>query len=732
MSVNQSENSEIENLQHGYVETLNRFFESVGAWSFDNRWLVLFLSFCVFSASCYFASLSHVDMTFEAFFEAKDPTYSAYQKYREDFGSDEVSYILYEVPDSEHGPFDLEVMHKIAKLTQALENEVPFLSDVTSLANVEFMEAVEDGIDVHELMAEFPETQKEMLALRELVLDKPIIVDGILSRDGKFAAIILEMQKSSVDPPEELIFDPEGSPYDLENLYPQVSHTAITNILSRSEYAGIKFYHAGDVPWNANYNRIMIPQTINMTMLTYLIIGVLLYMFLRRVMGVIGPFIVVTISVVISAAVVGLMGWNIDLMFPFVPNLLIAIGVADSVHIVSEFNTHLRALGDRREAIKRTMYLVGTPCLLTSLTTAAGLLAMSFSNVKSLAHMSIYSATGIIAAFVFSVTLLMTIFAFGNRQFIENPSTGNRPVKRKMAWVDSLLQKIADYDIRHPKQIVLISVVIFAVSFAGMSHLRVDNDFMAEWNENEPVRLQTLKVDKEMGGMANVVYLFDSNEVDGIKNPEVLREIERVQMLAESRSPFVTKTYSIVEVIKDLNKTFHGDDPAYYVIPDNRELIAQLLLIYEMSGGDNLDEYVSADFSRANLEIRCRMEAVSHMEELVEFIDADLQQNPLVHSTAAMTGIGALWVKFSTYVAQSQIQGMMLAFCVIAAMMCLIFRSIKIGMLSMIPNLAPVFITEPVLSSLNSSFYFTLIRRFNTLHSTALSTWPFPEPRILT
>ena len=691
-------NNKTEDHSHGYVETLNKVFERIGAWSFDNRWLVVVASLLVFVGSIFLASKANVDMTFEGFFEAKDPTYSAYQQYRKDFGSDEVSYILYEVPDKEHGPFDIEIMRKVAKLTHALEDEVPFLSEVTSLANVEFMEAVEDGIDVHELLADFPETQEELLALRELVLDKPIIVNGILSKNGKFAAIILEMKKSSVDPPAELKLDPDGDAFDLENMYPQAADTAITQILNRPEYADITFYHAGDVPWNANYNRIMIPQTMTMMMLTYLIIGVLLYIFLRRIMGVIGPFIVVTLSVAISAAVVGMMGWNLDLMFPFVPNLLIAIGVADSVHIVSEFNTHYRELGDRREAIKRTMYLVGTPCLLTSLTTAAGLLAMSFSNVKSLAHMSIYSAVGIIAAFVFSVTLLMTIFAFGRREYREKKDVVGSSLMNKAKWVDNrwvdkLLVRIAAFDIRHPKQIVMVSVAIFTLSFAGMSQLRVDNDFLTEWGKDEPIRLQTMKIDKEMGGMANVVYLFDASTPDGIKDPAVLREIERVQMLAEEKSPYVTKTYSIVEVIKDLNRSFHNNDESYYKIPDDRNLVAQLLLIYEMSGGDNLYEYVSNDFSRANLEIRCRMEPVSHMENLIAHIDAGLAENPLVHTKADMTGIGALWVKFSTYVAQSQIQGMLLAFCVIAIMMCIIFSSVKVGLLSMMPNLAPVFIT---------------------------------------
>ncbi len=677
-----------------YVERLNRFFENVGAWSYDHRWWVLLFSGLLFAASAYLASLAHVDMTFEAFFEEKDPTYSAYLQYQKDFGSDETSYILYELPDKEHGPFDLEAMQKIAQLTTELE-QVPFVDEVTSLANVEIMEAVDDGIDVHELLEEFPQSQQELLVIRELVLSKKLLVGGIVNEDASYAAIILEMEKSSVDPPKELMLDPEGSEW-LDNLYPQVTAAAIDEILARPEYADITFYHSGDVPWNAQYNNILVPQTMALTMATYFVIGLLLWVFLRRLMGVIGPFVVVTISITVSAGVIGMMGWDLDMMFPFIPNLLIAIGVADSVHIVSEFNIHFKKLGDRREAIKRTMYLVGTPCLLTSITTAAGLLAMSVSNIKSMAHMAVYSAVGIVAAFLFSVTLLMTLFAFGKRNYVETKSEKRRAIKAEpssLPLLNRILVFCSEFTIRYPKQIVVISMLILASSLLGMTQLKVDNNFLEEWREDEPIRNITLKVDDVMGGMSSVIYLFDTGEAGGIKNPKVLKEIERVQMLADQQQPFVKKSYSIVDIIKDLNQTFHNDDPSYYRLPEDRELIAQLLLVYEMSGGENLEEYVSSDLSRANLELRCRMEAVSHMEALVDRIDQHFQQYPLQYSKAEVTGIGALWVVFSQYVAESQIKGILLAFGVIAVMMCIIFRSVKIGMLSMIPNLTPIFLT---------------------------------------
>ena len=145
------------------------------------------------------------------------------------------------------------------------------------------------------------------------------------------------------------------------------------------------------------------------------ITGTLLFFF-RRPIGVVGPMAVVALSIAISVGTIGLLGWNTDLIFGMLPSLLIAVGVADAVHIVSEFRAYHAELGDRREAVRRTMYLVGTPCLLTSLTTAAGLGAMSIAPIKTLSHFAVYSAVGVLAAFLLSVTLLMVFLSFGRRQ----------------------------------------------------------------------------------------------------------------------------------------------------------------------------------------------------------------------------------------------------------------------------------------------------------------------------
>ncbi|MBW1898976.1 MAG: MMPL family transporter, partial [Deltaproteobacteria bacterium] len=155
----------------------------------------------------------------------------------------------------------------------------------------------------------------------------------------------------------------------------------------------------------------------------------------------------------------------------------------------------------------------------------------------------------------------------------------------------------------------------------------------------------------------------------------------------------VMKTYSIVDLLKDINKSLHDEDPAYYILPETVEQAAQYLLIYEMSGGNELENYITTNYDSANLEVRTKLADASEIQKLVAELDRFLESRPVNGIKPVMTGMGALWFRLIDYIVQSQIRGFLLAFSVIAVMMCILFGSVRVGMLSMIPNLSPVVIT---------------------------------------
>jgi predicted RND superfamily exporter protein len=680
-----------QNSGRDFIAALNETFATLAGWCFDHRWLVVLACLLGLGGSLVLAGMARIDNSFEAYFDPNDNAYQAYTQYRDDFGSDEVSYILYAAPGFEHGPFDLEVMRKIDAVTTALEEDVPFVYEAKSLVNAELIRGTADGIDIDELRDDFPATQAELLALRDAYLAKPMLVGGILSEDARYGAIIVKMDRSSTDPIDEIRLDPEKGD-GLENVYPQVTEAAIVEVLARPEYAGIEFYNSGDVPLNAIYNTIISEEGTWLNSVTAAVIGLLLLLVFRSFIAALAPIVVVQLSVIVCVAFVAALGWKLDMSFGAMPTLLTAIGVAHSVHILSEFRLLFAELRDRRAALVRTIYLVGTPCMLTSLTTAAGFASLGSVPIKSMAHYGAYGAFGVMAAFVLSLTLLMALLSFGRSEPKRSVEETRRSAKGS-ARAKATLAAIADFNVAHRPKILAVFSVVFLIAFVGIARVVVDSNWLNDFSREMPIRTVTERVDSVMGGTTNLIYLFDTGEEDGIKNPAVLREMERLTEIASSHGDLVRKSYSLVDILKDLNQAFHGGDPAWHEIPETRELVAQYLILYEMSGGEAAEEYVSSDYRRASVELRLKLDMMSHTQDLVDHIDAELARKPVKAATLELTGIGALWLKLMDYIVTSQIQGFMIAFSVVGLMMILVFRSFKIGAISMVPNLLPVVLT---------------------------------------
>ena len=670
------------------VDRVDNAFYQIADWSIRHRWLVAGFTVLLLAFGLFYASKAQVDQSIDSFFYKDDPSYLAYQQYLEDFVSDEVVYLMYSAPKTEHGPFDLEVMRTIAKLTDTLISEVPFARKATSLANVEFMRSVGDNdIEIDDLLMEFPASQQALLEIRDSVMAKPLYTNYLVSADAQYAAIILQMNVSSADAVEEITYDKAKGPA-ADNLYPAVSDRAIREILARPEFAnaGIEYVMTGDVAMVTTYQKILVADTVFITSIALLLILILCAALISRSWaGIFGPLAVVAMSVILTLGVIGFTGWKINNFFTMLPTLLCAVGIAQSVHILLEYQRQLALTANPNQSIKAALHKVGGPCLMAAVTTAAGFAAMAVSDLRMIAEFAIYSAFGILATFIFSSTLLVVLLGGQPSEQGAKPKQGYQVNPRILKLIDHCIA----LNLGHPKVILGIFSIIFLFSFAGMSRLHNDFSFLHEFKPHVEWRVNTEKVEQEMGGTLRMSYLIDTQRADGIKDPQLLAHIEKIQNFA-AQNPVVVKTLSLADVFKDLNQTFHGGDKNYFTVPEQQDLLAQYFLVYEMSGGEELSEFVSDDFSRTVIEFQLEMGMASDVRALTQQIEGFIAENPLPNAVGNKTGIGLLWVTLADYIAKTQIESYLLVFSMIAIFMCVSFGSIKVGLLSMIPNLTPV------------------------------------------
>ncbi len=666
------------------IDGLNRIFAEVADWSVDHPKSITAIVVVLAGIGLYFASGARPDNSLDSYFVKNDPTLISYKEYVKEFNSDEITYILYRVPNTEYGPFDLDAMRKIIKLTDTLELELPFVRKVTSLANAEFIEADGDFLKIHDLMYEAPETQEELLKLRDLAMSKPTYVAGIIDKTAIYAAIIVDMSRTSTDPIEKIRYNPEGGD-GTDNVYPYVSYYKVKEILARPEYQGIDFYLSGDAPLNAWYAETEGREITTQTLASFVLVGFISAILMRiRFAGLIGPLVVVSLSLILSVGLIGLLKVKISMLFMLFPVLLTAIGVAQCVHLLSEYQHQLNLDNDKKRALKSAVGQVGAATLACAVTTALGFLATGPSKLRPLQDFAIYASFGVMMTFVFSITVLIVILSLGQRLSTKRAERkpGNNPV---IAW---MIEKIIAFDLKRPKLIIGLWAALVAVAVVGIALLRVDFNYMTEIKEHVEVRQHMQKAEDTMGGFLSTVYIFDTGTPDGIKNPALLARIERLQHLADTQE-LVKKSYSLPDILKDINQSFHGGDRAYYKIPEDRQTIAQYLMIYEMSGGNELEKFVNFDRSKTILTLRVKLADASKVRNVIGVLNKSLQDDPVLQARVEVTGIGFLWIKFAEFISHSQISAYSLAFVMIALVLWVLF-GFKSGMLAMIPNVLPI------------------------------------------
>jgi predicted RND superfamily exporter protein len=373
------------------------------------------------------------------------------------------------------------------------------------------------------------------------------------------------------------------------------------------------------------------------------------------------------------------------------------------MHIISEFqDQQYRGLA-RREAIVKALALVGIPCLLTSLTTAAGFFSFLGTVIKPMREMGVYAAIGVILAFVLSLIMVPIIFSFGkNKKKVSDPekfSTLNVKEKEMISGRNDVfvrvLAGIASLNLKYPRAILRailgIFVVLIIASIYGYSLVEIETNSIKSISTDLKVRQAYDYVDSHMGGSMAMEVMLDTGKKDGIKDIKFLNQMETLQNQID-KHPLTWKTSSVIDTIKKMRRAMHENRMEYYTLPETSAQAAEYLFLYETSGGEELDKQVSFNYDIARLNVRTKSlntkDVRTFMSDINRFVKENLDPSIKVEYTGVMS-----WVKaMSDYVGQGQKRCFVLAFSVITCMMIIVLRSFKLGLISMIPNLFPVFI----------------------------------------
>ncbi len=603
-----------------------------------------------------------VETSVESLIMEDDPDLLFYNTFKEQFGEDEFLVVGF----SEPRIFSPAYLRFIQKLTEQFEN-IEEVDDVVSLTNVEDIIGSEDDFVVEPLVKEVPDDPHSIETIKHRALTNPLIEGNLVSPDGKAALFVIRTRSH-----------PDDETYDARLI------RKVKEVLENrpDQFKHINFHLAGWLVTDVNMSGYMNKDLKNMMPLTYALIIGLLVFFLRNGWAVFLSILNVSVCLVCTMAVLYLTGGAVSPMTAILPPLIMALSVSDSVHIFTEFLKKDRSQAPLPQLMRETLKHLWVPCFLTSLTTAVGFASLSISRIPPIRHFGLAAAGGMMIEFCLSMSIIpIGIYFFRNFTSLKQPS------HLKAGSVQALVQKLAVFIPRAKVYVCAVSVLLIGLSVWGISKLNVETNLMEYFREKSEVYQDARFIDHELGGVNTMEVSFEAKERDAFLLPANLKVIERIAQYLRER-PEIGKVTSINDFLKEMNQSFHSEDPAYYELPDSREMAAQYLLLY---GGDELDNFTDTNYQWARLSARITEHSSSrlkvYIEQLKDFIEKNLGESDL---QIRVTGKTYLVNKLVKNIVDSQVQSLSVAFLIIFGMLFIVFRSLSIGFISIIPNTLPI------------------------------------------
>ncbi len=669
-------------------------FEQLADFIFDNsKKTILTVLLIVVGLGFNLPNLK-MDTSTEGFLHKTDELRIKYDEFRDQFGRDEKILIAVETKDI----FDFDFLKKLAKLHQELENNLPYIEQVNSLINARNTLGTSDSLIVEDLFDGYKIDKATLNNKKQLANANPLLKDLMFNGDKTFTNIIIDTQTySSFDENGKKIVISEADEFAEEAIINDTPKLYLTDdentkiieivqqITKKYEDANFKVHLAGSALFAGVIKQAMKKDTRRFIQKMLLMVILVLALMFRRVLGVVLPLITVALTIISAVSLMALFDAPFTLVTQIMPSFLLAVITGASIHLLAIFYKHFAKTGNKKSALRFAMGHSGFAIVMTSLTTAAGMWSFSFSDVAPVANLGIFASASIVLGLLFVLVLLPAMLA--------TLKLKHKPVASYNKTMDAFLHKIADFSLNNAKSIVIISGVMIIIATSFVVQMKFSHHPLLWFEADNPVRVNVETIDKELNGSMTLEIVVDTGRENGLYEPAMLQKIERTTDYLNTLKDgeiFVGKTITLVDVLKETNKALNANNAAFYKIPVNKELIAQELFLFANSGSDDLEDFVDSGFSKARITVKVPfVDAIKYNQFLSE-VKTHVAQEFGTNANVSFTGVGVLLASIMEKSIHSSATSYVLAFGLIALMMILLIGNIKIGLISMIPNILPM------------------------------------------
>ena len=677
------------------TEGLHKFFKKIAEFQLKYRWLCLVLLAALTAAGLIGIKSFKVGSSDEdEFISVKENIKKNDERFKELFGSNDSIVLLFQSDDV----FKPEVLNAIKAIGAEFLEKVPYADSVTSITDTDITVGTEEGIEITNPFKDgIPSDPAALQKAKDFILSRKSIVNKLVTRDATETWLVLSLKAT---PPEEVWSKTSNK----APMY--VIGEAAINIVTDPKYQSSAYtIKPAGLPYTETEEQVVMGrETLKSVGLSFLCMIILLIVFTRSLRGTLVPLFATFFAITTVLGFMGFLhitGMSEMMSVPIV--LAMALSVGYSIHLVNSFKTSFYELGKRKEAVVASIENTGWPLFFTVVTTAASVLSFLTTDLKPIRWMGATSAAMVFAVYIYVSVLIPILMSFGKD--IADAANAHTKSAAFAQKTDARFEHFGRSVIKRRKAVIVAFTLITAACIPALCKIDVNMDSFKFMGLRIPYVKRIYEITQsQLGSYFNYNIMLTFDEDDAVKNPDVLKKIDELSTLIGSfkltkLNNGVPKIFSILDIVKEMNQTMHADDPAFYTIPDDEDLLAQLLFLYEISGGQT-SRWVDEDFRTLRMAIDVAAYDANELAANMKTIEQTCTQL-FPQASCHLMGAAVQFAELNNKIVFGELYSFLTSLVAIAILMMLVFGSVKMGLIGLIPNIFPVIVIGAIMGYLD-------------------------------
>jgi len=671
------------------VLEINKAFRKFGEIQVKFRWLFLLAMFVITAVGLSGLRKFVAEDLQEDWFGDKEKIKLATDRFEETFGNEDVITVLVQTKDV----FDSDVLNMIDRLGNEMMETIPYARDVMSVVEVSVAKGTDEGMQVVTPFEDgIPDThtaegKAEMESIKKFLLSREAIANKLVSEDATETWVILYLYGYG---------DEDNKARTGMYKAGRAAHKLLDDPKWQSDKWNL--ICAGTPYTECEETDVMQKEMSRNLISGFIAMIICLILFVRSLRGLIVPLFSTVGGIGVVFGFMSYFGIVADQNMMTIPILLgMALSVGYSIHYINSFKLHFRQTGLRKESVIMSVEETGWPLFFTALTTIASLISFALVDIGPLKWLGLTSSATVLVIFLYAIILIPVLLSFGKDKKKEESATTQKTTKTDLAF-ESFGKRV----LKHSKAVLIVGFAMIVVFIPGIFKIRVTLDYIEMLGLKIPYIARLAKLQNtQLGSVYSYKILIEYPDVDEFKKPERMFALEKLEntlgnLSLTRKSNGKPRVKSVLDIVKETNRMLNGDDPAYYSIPDDENLLTQELFLYEITGGSRLYDWLNADYNMAYVNVNLATYDSSQIASNIA--DAEKAAEELFPG-AEVSAIGAVaeFAEMNGKIVRGELKSFAGSFIMIAAMLILVFMSIRTGLIGMIPNVTPVIILAGIM-----------------------------------